>query len=41
MNRRYFFLGMAALAGCARDPRTRLNVYNWSAYVAPETIPNF
>ncbi len=41
MNRRYFILGMAALAGCGRDPRPRLNVYNWSAYVAPDTISNF
>lgn len=41
MNRRYFLLGMAALAGCSRDPRPRLNVYNWSAYVAPDTISNF
>lgn len=41
MKRRHFFLGMAGLAGCKRDPRPRLNVYNWSAYVAPETIPNF
>ncbi|HEY1261884.1 MAG TPA: spermidine/putrescine ABC transporter substrate-binding protein [Terriglobales bacterium] len=41
MNRRYFLLGMAALAGCGRDSRPRLNVYNWSAYVAPDTISNF
>src|SRR5215467_8543179 len=41
MNRRTFFLGAAGLAGCARDSRPRLNVYNWSAYVAPETIPGF
>ncbi len=41
MNRRYFLLGMAALAGCSRDHRPRLNVYNWSAYVAPDTISNF
>ena len=41
MNRRTFFLGAAGLAGCARDTRSRLNVYNWSAYVAPETIPGF
>jgi len=41
MNRRRFFLGMAGLAGCSRDARPRLNVYNWSAYVAPETIPGF
>ena len=41
MNRRYFLLGMATFAGCSRASRPRLNVYNWSAYVAPETIPNF
>jgi spermidine/putrescine transport system substrate-binding protein len=41
MNRRSFFLGASGLAGCALDRRARLNVYNWSAYVAPETIPGF
>lgn len=40
-RRTLFFTGLSGLAGCARDPRPRLNVYNWSAYVAPETIPNF
>ena len=41
MKRRYFIAGLAGLTACARDPRPRLNVYNWSAYIAPETIPNF
>jgi spermidine/putrescine-binding protein len=41
MNRRHFIFGAAGLAGCARDARPRLNVYNWSAYIAPETIPAF
>jgi spermidine/putrescine transport system substrate-binding protein len=41
MNRRYFILGMTALAGCSGASRPRLNVYNWSTYVAPDTIPNF
>ena len=41
MNRRSFFLGIAGLAGCSSSARLRLNVYNWSNYVAPETIPNF
>ncbi len=41
MNRRVFLLGAGGLAACARDPRPRLNVYNWSTYVAPETIPGF
>src|SRR5947207_4841812 len=41
MNRRVFFLGLTGLAGCARDRRPRLNVYNWSNYVAPDTVSNF
>jgi spermidine/putrescine-binding protein len=41
MKRRTFFLGATGLAGCIGDRRPRLNVYNWSAYVAPETIPGF
>ena len=41
MNRRFFLLGLPALAGCSRDRRPRLNVYNWSNYVAPATIPRF
>ena len=41
MKRRTFFMGMAGLAGCTRDRRPRLNVYNWSAYIAPETVPGF
>jgi len=41
MRRRTFFLGLAGAAGCSRGVRPRLNVYNWSDYVAPETIPNF
>jgi spermidine/putrescine transport system substrate-binding protein len=41
MRRRTFFLGLPGLVGCTRDRRPRLNVYNWSAYVAPETVPNF
>jgi spermidine/putrescine transport system substrate-binding protein len=41
VKRRIFFLGLTGLAGCRRDSRPRLNVYNWSNYVAPETIPDF
>jgi spermidine/putrescine transport system substrate-binding protein len=41
MNRRIFLMGAAGTTNCARDRRPRLNVYNWSTYVAPETIPNF
>jgi len=51
MNRRVFLerasgaaligvTGVAGAAGCGRSA-PRLNVYNWSDYVAPETIPNF
>jgi len=38
MQRRTLLLSAAA-AACSHRPR--LNVYNWSDYVAPETIPNF
>lgn len=40
MNRRAFCMaGMAGAAGCRRGPR--LNVYNWSSYLAPDTLPRF
>ena len=38
MKRRTLLL-CAAAAACDRRPR--LNVYNWSNYIAPDTIPNF
>jgi spermidine/putrescine transport system substrate-binding protein len=41
VKRRSFLLAAGGLAGCARDRRPRLNVFNWSNYIAPETIPNF
>jgi spermidine/putrescine transport system substrate-binding protein len=41
MRRRTFFLGMSGLAGCTLDSRPRLNVFSWSDYVAPSTIPDF
>lgn len=42
MNRRAFLgVSAAALAGCARDTRPRLNVYNWSSYIDPTTIAAF
>ncbi|MCW5977653.1 MAG: spermidine/putrescine ABC transporter substrate-binding protein [Bryobacteraceae bacterium] len=41
MNRRAFLLGSSGLAACRRDRRPRLNVLNWSDYVADETIPDF
>ena len=41
MNRRIFLMGVAgAAAGCMKQA-PRLNVYNWSDYVAPDTISNF
>jgi spermidine/putrescine-binding protein len=39
MKRRNFLLGAVA-ASCGRSA-ARLNVYNWSDYVAPDTIANF
>ena len=41
MTRRAFTIAIAGLAGCARPRARRLNVFNWSAYLAPETIPDF
>jgi spermidine/putrescine transport system substrate-binding protein len=42
MNRRIFLMGVAgAAAGCTRKSTQRLNVYNWSDYVAPDTVANF
>jgi len=41
MNRRIFVLSMSGLAGCTRPSRPRLNVYNWSDYIAPDTIAGF
>ena len=42
MNRRCFLLGSAGiLTACTRDRRPRLNVFNWSTYIAPDTIPKF
>jgi len=40
-TRRQALATIATLAGCAKANKNRLNVFNWSAYVAPETIPNF
>ncbi len=41
MRRRSFLAAAAAATACTRDPRPRLNVFNWSDYIAPEVIPNF
>src|SRR5712691_380026 len=42
MNRRIFLIAAAATTidtACARG--ARLNVYNWSDYIAPDTVANF
>lgn len=39
MRRRVFLASLGA-AGCG-PPRPRLNVFNWSAYLAPGTLPDF
>jgi spermidine/putrescine transport system substrate-binding protein len=41
MNRRVFLMSAASLAGCSLDRRPRLNVFNWSSYIAPDTVPKF
>ena len=41
MNRRTFLMAVAGAAGCSPRTAHRLNVYNWTNYVAPETIPDF
>ena len=40
MNRRHFLMGLTGLAGCSRG-KPRLNVFNWSDYIGPTTIPRF
>jgi spermidine/putrescine-binding protein len=41
MNRRIFLLSIPGMAGCSRGKERRLNILNWSDYVAPETLPAF
>ena len=41
MNRRVFLMSVAGAAGCGRGGGARLNVFNWSSYIAPETVPAF
>jgi spermidine/putrescine transport system substrate-binding protein len=36
-----FFLGLSGLAGCRRETRPRLNVFNWSGYIGKTTIADF
>ncbi len=40
MNRRIFLLAGSS-AACSRDHRPRLNVFNWSNYIARNTIADF
>lgn len=40
-RRSWFLLGLSGAAACRRDARPRLNVFNWSSYVGPDTIPGF
>jgi spermidine/putrescine transport system substrate-binding protein len=40
MKRRLFLMGAGGLGAC-RPSRPRLNVYNWSSYIAPDTIVRF
>jgi spermidine/putrescine transport system substrate-binding protein len=41
MKRRTFLLALPGLAGCTRESRPRLNVYNWSDYIGPDTVAGF
>jgi spermidine/putrescine transport system substrate-binding protein len=41
VKRRGFLLAAGGAVSCARDRRGRLNVYNWSAYIDPATLPVF
>jgi spermidine/putrescine transport system substrate-binding protein len=40
-RRTLFLLGLPGISGCLRAKRPRLNVFNWSSYIAPDTIPKF
>ena len=43
MNRRYFLFGAlcTCTTSCTIDRRPRLNVFNWSNYIAQRTVPDF
>lgn len=41
MTRRAALAIGLGLTGCTTDRRPRLNVFNWSSYIAPETVPEF
>jgi spermidine/putrescine transport system substrate-binding protein len=40
-RRTLFFLGLSGLAGCTGRRALRINVFNWSNYIAPDTLPRF
>jgi spermidine/putrescine transport system substrate-binding protein len=40
-RRTLFFLALSGVAGCRRRPANRLNVFNWSNYIAPDTLEGF
>jgi spermidine/putrescine transport system substrate-binding protein len=40
-RRTLFFLALPGAAGCLRAPALRLNVFNWSNYIAPDTLSRF
>lgn len=40
-RRTLFLLGAPGLAGCLKSPAPRLNVFNWSNYIAPDTLDRF
>ena len=37
----FMLLSLSAIAGAAVSEEKVLNIYNWSDYLAPDTIPNF
>jgi spermidine/putrescine transport system substrate-binding protein len=41
MKRRMFFMGLTGLAGCTSGRKPRLNVINYSDYIAADTVPKF
>lgn len=40
-RRTWFFLSLSGAGGCGRTDARRLNVLNWSNYIAPDTLERF
>lgn len=40
-RRIFFFPALSGVAGCSRAGALRLNVFNWSNYIGPETLARF